>query len=209
MLIRPRTTPEELLIYRILNTRFNLSDKEKQHYLNLEKGFEGELKFDSLTENLQNENLIANDLLLDHNNSIFQIDSLINFQKSFYLIDVKNYEGDYCYKSDDFYTISGKPMKDPLAQLKRCEILLRQLTLELGHNFPIESYLVFINPEFTLYHAPENPKIILPTQVNRFIKKLNTIPSKLTNRNFKLTNLLASLHQYKNPFSKIPAYTYD
>lgn len=78
-----------------------------------------------------------------------------------------------------------------------------------GLTSPIESYLVFINPEFTLYHAPENPQIILPTQVNRFMKKLNMIPTKLTDRHFKLAELLISLHQPKNPFVKLPVYDYE
>ncbi|MEH7252081.1 nuclease-related domain-containing protein [Neobacillus niacini] len=209
MVINPRKVPEDLAVLRILNPRMNLTEKEKQNYLILEKGFEGELVFDSLSENLQSENLISNGLLLDYNNSIFQIDSLISFQKSLYLIDVKNFEGDYYFKEDGFYYGTGKPMKDPLAQLKRCHLLLSQLNEQHGYNLHIESYLVFINPEFTLYHAPENQQIILPTQVNRFINKLNTVPSKITDRNIKHANLLISLKLDKNPFSKIPAYDYD
>lgn len=209
MLIKPRAVPTELGILRILNARMNLTEKEKLHYFILEKGYEGEVKFDSLTDNLQSEHLITNDLLLDFNYSTFQIDSLIHFQKSIYLIDVKNYEGDYFYKSDGFYTVTGKPIKDPLAQLKRCELLLSQLNQQYGYFFTIEPYLVFINPEFTLYHAPENPQIILPTQVNRFIKKLNTMPSKLTDQHIELANLLVSLHQQDNPFTRLPTYTYD
>jgi len=209
MLIKPREIPAELAILRILNARMNLTEKEKLHYYILEKGYEGEVKFDSLTKNLQNEHLITNDLLLDYNYSTFQIDSLIHFQKSLYLIDVKNFEGDYIFKSDDFYNVAGKPTKDPLAQLKRCELLLSQLNHQYGYNFTIESYLVFINPEFTLYHAPENQQIILPTQVNRFIKKLNTIPSKLTDKHIKLAKHLVSLHQRDNPFTRLPSYNYD
>jgi hypothetical protein len=209
MLIRPREISAELVILRILNRKMNLTEKEKLHYFILEKGYEGEVKFDSLTKNLQSEHLITNDLLLDHNYSTFQIDSLIHFQKSIYLIDVKNFEGDYFFKSDGFYSATDKPIKNPLAQLKRCELLLSQLNQQYGYNFAIEPYLVFINPEFTLYHAPENPQIILPTQVNRFIKKLNTMPSKLTDKHLKLANLLVSLHQRDNPFTRLPKYNYD
>jgi hypothetical protein len=209
MLIRPREISAELAILRILYRKMKLTEKEKLHYYILEKGYEGEVKFDSLTKNLQSEHLITNDLLLNHNYSSFQIDSLIHFQKSIFLIDVKNFEGDYCFKSDGFYSATDKPIKDPLAQLKRCELLLSQLNQQYGYNFTIEPYLVFINPEFTLYHAPENQQIILPTQVNRFIKKLNTIPSKLTDQHIKLANLLVSLHQQDNPFTRLPTYNYD
>jgi hypothetical protein len=77
MAYKPRTESEELLILRSLNTRMNLSVKDKQHYFNLKKGYEGEEMFDTLTENLQCECFILNDLLLKTNNTIFQIDTLI------------------------------------------------------------------------------------------------------------------------------------
>ncbi|MDR7077832.1 hypothetical protein J2Y03_002858 [Neobacillus niacini] len=127
MLIRPREISAELAILRILNRKMNLTEKEKLHYFILEKGYEGELKFDSLTKNLQGEHLITNDLLLNHNYSSFQIDSLIHFQKSIYLIDVKNFEGDYFFKPDGFYSANDKPIKDPLAQLKKMRIITQSI----------------------------------------------------------------------------------
>ncbi|MGP4081325.1 hypothetical protein ACTWQL_15580 [Pseudalkalibacillus sp. R45] len=48
MLLKARTESYELLALRSLNTRMQLTEKEKIHYLNLEKGFEGEVHFDSL-----------------------------------------------------------------------------------------------------------------------------------------------------------------
>ena len=74
---KSRTESTELLILRSLNTRITLSDKDKQHYFNLKKGYEGEVMFDSETEKLQCECLILNDLLLKLNNTTFQIDTLI------------------------------------------------------------------------------------------------------------------------------------
>nr|WP_263325471.1 nuclease-related domain-containing protein [Neobacillus sp. Marseille-Q6967] len=208
MLKKARTLSDEIVILRILNNRMLLTEEEKKHLYYLEKGFEGEVMFDKLTEKLESENLTLNDLLLEVNNSFFQIDSLLIYQKTLYLIDVKNYEGDFIYKSDGFYTINGKPLKDLLAQLKRCEFHLRQLLQKYGYNFPIEAYLVFINHEFTLYQAPENRQIILPTQVNSFMKKLNSIPSKLSDRHMKLADLLISLHQKENPYVRIRKYEY-
>lgn len=209
MLKKPRTLSDEIKILRILKTKGSLTVEEKQHLYVLEKGYEGEVMFDALTEKLENENLILNDLLLESNHSTFQIDSLLVYQKTLYNIDVKYFEGDYVYRFDGFYSANGKPMKDILVQLKRSENLLSQLLQKYGLTIPIESYIVFINPEFTLYHAPENPQIILPTQVKRFMKKFHMIQSKLTDRHFKLADLLISLHQPKNPFVKLPAYNYN
>src|ERR1700748_3760767 len=94
---KSRTKSAELLILKSLNIRMNLSEKDKQHYFNLEKGYKGEVLFDSLTEKLHCECFILNDLLLNLNNSTFQIDSLIISPEAIYLFEVKNYEGDYYY----------------------------------------------------------------------------------------------------------------
>jgi hypothetical protein len=87
--------------------------------------------------------------------------------------------------------------------------LLRQLLHSLGFKPQIDASVVFINPEFTLYQAPMDKPIILPTQVKSYIENLNTIPSKLTAWHKKLANQLVALHQTNSRHSKLPLYEYD
>ena len=206
---KSRTESAELLILKSLNTRMNLSEKDKQHYFNLKKGYKGEILFDSLTEKLHCECFILNDLLLNLNNSTFQIDSLIISSETIYLFEVKNYEGDYFYESDRLYKKPKFEINNPLSQLSRSESLLRQLLQNLGFNIPIHASVVFINPEFTLYQTPLNKSFIFPTQINRHLKNLNTIPSKLNSRHRILADKLISLHLNESPFNLLPSYNYD
>jgi hypothetical protein len=206
---KARTESLELKILKVLNTRMDLKEDIHKYYLNLEKGFEGEVQFDILTEELQSECLILNDLLLEINNTKFQIDTLIIFQETIYLFEVKNFEGDFCYESDSFHTFSGKEIKNPLDQLKRSNSLLRQLIRDLGYNLPIEAYVVFINHEFTLYQASKNLPLIFPTQLNRYMKKLNMKPSRLNNSHRKLADELVSLHKTELPYERLPTFEYD
>jgi hypothetical protein len=211
MLLKDRSESDELLILRYLNIRMELSEKEKFHYLNLEKGFQGELIFDDiLAKDLQEERYIINDLLLEINNSYFQIDNLIISQGVIHLLDVKYFNGDYYIKSDKLYAVAtDREYKNPVDQLKRCATLFRQLLQNLKQNYLVESYVIFINPEFTLYQAPLDQPIIFPTQVNRFLKDLNQSSSKLDDGHFKLAKKLLSLHQPKNPYTKLPQYAYE
>ncbi|MFJ5715960.1 nuclease-related domain-containing protein [Neobacillus sp. NPDC093127] len=208
MAYKPRTTPIELLKLRILNIRMDLATEMKKYYLNKEKGYEGELQFDLLTEKLQSNGLILNDLQLEIDNSPFQLDTSIIFQGIYYLIDVKNFQGDFIYKPDRLETVFRKHYKNPLDQLKRSKFLLGQLLQKHGYNFAIEGFVVFINPEFTLYQAPLNEPFIFPTQLNTFMKKLDAQPSNLTYRHKALADKLVSLHQTQSPFTKLPAYDF-
>jgi hypothetical protein len=208
MIYKPRTESNELLMLKFLNSRMTLSERDKQHYLNLKKGFEGEVQFDLLTEKLQCECLILNDLLLKFKNTTFQIDSLIIVPETIYFFEVKNLEGDYFYEQERLYLKPKSEMNNPLIQLNRSESLLRQLLHSLGFKISITASVVFINPEFTLYQAPLDKPFIFPTQVNRYLEKFNTIPSKLNGKHKILADKLVSLHMEDSPFKQIPAYNY-
>jgi len=210
MILKERAESEELLKMRSLNTRMELTQEEKFHFFNLEKGYEGETKFDQKAESLQEERYIINDLMLKINNSYFQIDSTFISQEGIRLLDVKNFEGDFCIEKDRFYAIkTGREYKNPIEQLNKCTSQFRQLLRDLKLNYLVEAFVIFINPEFTLYNTQIDYPIILPNQVDRFFRNINNTPSKLNEGHEKLAKQLISLHQTKNPYSKVPNYQYE
>jgi hypothetical protein len=210
MLLKGRLESNELMKMRYLNTRMELTEKEKIQFSNLEKGYEGEVKFDQLAQSLQEERYIINDLLFEVNNSYFQIDTVIISQGVIHLLDVKNFHGDCYFKSDKLYSVTtNQEYKNPLDQLNRSSTLFRKLLQILKQDYLVEASVIFINPEFTLYQAPMDQPIILPTQVNRFLNKMNRTPSKLNAGHKKLAQNLISLHQSKNPYSLVPNYEYE
>ena len=209
MLVKARTESLELRIYRALNLRMELPDDKKKYYHSIQKGFEGEVEFDLLTATFECDCHVLNDLLFEVNNTKLQIDTLIIYQDTIYLIEVKNNEGDYCYEGDSFKTKSGLEVKNPLDQLKRSTSLFRQLCQKLGSNLSVEPFVVFVNPSFTLYQAPKNLPFIFPTQLNTFIEKLNSKASKLNTWHSKFADQLVSLHIVESPYDRLPAYQYD
>ena len=210
MLLKGRSESVELLTNRYLHARMEFPEKEWFHYLNLEKGFEGEVKFDRLAEGLSEERYIINNLLLEVNNSYFQMDTVIISQGIIHLLDIKNFQGDCYLESDRLYAMmTSREYKNPLDQLRRSTTLFRQLLQTLKQNYLVEASVIFINPEFTLYQAQMDQPIILPTQIICFLKDLNKTPSKLNDEHKKLAQKLLSLHQTKNPFTMVPKYNYD
>ncbi|WP_226644395.1 nuclease-related domain-containing protein [Mesobacillus subterraneus] len=210
MLLKKRSESKELVVLRYLNTRMELSAKDKFQLSNLEKGYRGEIEFDVLTEKLSEERYIIDDLLLQVNNSYFQIDKVIISGGLIHLLDVKYHEGDFYLESDKFFSVkSGREYKNPVIQLKRSETLFRQLLQNLKLNYLVQASVVFNNPEFTLYQAPMDLPIILPTQINRFLKEINDTPSKLDENHKILANKLLSLHNDKNPYTNLPEYNYE
>jgi hypothetical protein len=210
MLLKNRTESDELLALRSLNTRMNLSKKDKLHYSNLEKGYEGEVYFDQLSHHLHDSRHFLNGMLLEVNKSFFQIDTLMLSQGIIHLLEIKNFHGDFYMESDKLFAASnGKEYKNPLIQLQRSTTLLRQLLQILNEDYIVEAYVIFINPEFTLYQAPLNQSIIFPTQLNQFLNKLEISQPTLKEINKRSAERIVTLHQSKNPFEIFPEYDYD
>ncbi|MEQ2528659.1 nuclease-related domain-containing protein [Bacillaceae bacterium CLA-AA-H227] len=207
--MKPRLECPELKVYRYMNARMELEGKEKQHYSFLEKGLEGELKFDSLLERLEGEYLILKDILLDYQGNLFQIDTLIISKNTIHMFEVKNYEGDYYVDADKWFSTSGTEIKNPLSQLKRTESLFRRYLQFFRSPLKLECYLVFVNPEFTLLQAPLNEPIILPTQLNRFLRNLEFPRAPLTNTPINLAKKILADHIIDSPFKRLPTYEYE
>ena len=209
MLIKTREPSKELLLSRSLSLRMKLSEKDTNHYSLLEKGYMGELLFDEHLSSLTNDFYLVNDLLLEHGNTFFQIDSLAVFQETLFMFEVKNYEGDFYVKGERWYTGSDIEIKNPLQQLYRSEALLRRFLQDQGCIIPIDPLLVFVNPEFTLYQAPMKTPIILPTQIPRLLRKLANQPFKSTHLHEKIVDRLLSHHIKSSSMSKKPEYHYE
>jgi hypothetical protein len=207
--VKQRTESKELKCLRILNRRMKLGNSELNHFNTLDKGFQGEIMFDKWSEGLNGDWVKLNDLLLEQSNNLFQVDSLFITPGKNYLFEVKNFEGDYYVEGEKWYSATGGEIKNPYHQLQRCESLLSRLLLSIGVILPIESYLVFINPEFHLFQAPMNLPIIYPTQLHRFQNKLNSTPPVFKNGHPKFINKLLSLHLDESRFSQIPPYSFD
>jgi len=202
--------PKELQMLHNLHPRIELSPQDNQHYNNLLKGYEGEHQFyQILKEKLLTTSIVLYDLLLESNGTLFQIDSLLIFNNTIILCEVKNYDGDFYVDQDKWYVAdTDKEIRNPLLQLKRSEFLLRNLFRQAGYNYSVQSYIIFINKEFTLYQAPLNLPVIFPTQTTRFIDKINTQSPIITEKDRQLARQLIKMHHDQPLVDRLPKYTF-
>lgn len=204
---KERTKTKLLNIYQILSSRMHLASDDYYYYLNLLKGFEGEMRFDEFTEKLKEFCLILNDLQLENRRSSFQIDSLLIFFDRIVLYEIKNYEGVHYWGKDKFTKLNGVAMENPALQLQKTRVRLELLLQELGCKIEVEAFVVYINPEFTLLGAPADERPLLPSQISRYFGNL-LLGAKPTTEQKKLADALVKLHKLDYP-SKMPEYRYD
>ncbi|WP_211202347.1 nuclease-related domain-containing protein [Salicibibacter cibarius] len=168
------------------------------------------MKLDVWLEGLTNDCLVVNDLLLEYKGKLFQIDSLVIFQRMIYVFDSKYHEGDFYLDDNKWKTIVGEEINSPLPQMERAESLLRRLLQQrLNVNIPIESFLVFTHPEFYLYNAPPTLPAIFTNQFHRFMKKMNNITSTVNRSHERLAEQLVARHLKESPHTRLPEYEYE
>lgn len=209
IIIKERCESLELNIFRSLSRRKQLSSEDQRNYEHLEKGYVGEKWFDAWIIKNVNTGILLADLLFKTNHSHHQTDTLLITPDKLYLFEIKNNEGDYSIDGEKWSSASHLELKNPLLQLKRNESLFRRLLQEQQFSIPSEAYMVFVNPDFHLYHSSPEQPILFLSQLNRFAAKLNKKTLPLKNFHTKLAEKLVSLHLTKSPYTNLPEYRYE
>lgn len=203
--------PFELKVLTHLFPRISLSQSSQKRLENLKKGFLGEQKLYKLIDlNLIGNFIALYGLQLEIDQTELQIDCLLITYNKIYLIEVKNYYGDYYINDDKWYSIAtNKEIRNPIHQLKRSKLMFQQLLQQLNLEFSVESNLIFVNNGFFLYQAPYEKNIIFPTQIQRFFNEINKDTRPLQKKHKHLADQIASQHISLSHHARIPAYRYE
>ena len=200
--------PSSLLLYELLRHRIELSPKEKNRYERLVKGYIGERTFGRILHEKQLTNVLPLfGLLFEVGDTECQIDSILLTNDMIFLIEIKNNSGDFYVQNDKIYSLRTKnEIRDPFAQLERATFLCKSLLKSIEVEMEVRSYVVFPNDEFMLYEAPLHLPMVMPTQVKRFLRKINANAGRLDGRHEKLAQQLVSLHKEKSFYERVPSY---
>lgn len=209
--LRKPQRPQQLVILQLLKNRMQLSEQHQRKIEQLRSGYEGEKKFyNFLKEKIDKSTLILNDLLLSYEDALFQIDSLIIIRNNIYLFEVKNYRGEYFVEEEKWYKVKSRSeIRNPFLQISRTRFMFDKLLQSQNLHFSILPYLIFVNEDFTLYNAPMNEKLILPTQISGFLNNLSNYSFKYENYHKKLLDFLNNNSIIQPESLNLPEYSFQ
>ncbi len=151
-----------------LTSRLN-EDSHDFEIMNKFKGYEGE----QLVENLlkqQHQIVFSHNLEFVSSNAV-QIDFLIIHNSQISILEVKHYYGDFEIYDNYIKNSSNKRYTSPFVQLYKAKNTLQSILQEINLNLPINHYLVFSNPTFTLRnHIPNRSQVLLRSEFYKFPK---------------------------------------
>lgn len=202
---------QQLINLRLLHNRKYITEDLSLNLKQLTRGYEGELEFfNQLLEQIHQSAIIINNLILHCDDSEIQIDSLLIVGNNIYLFEVKNYYGDYLIKDERWYNVKNQnEIRNPLIQLNRSRYLFQKILQQQNFNLNLHTYLIFINKEFTLYMPSPNNKIILPTQLNRFLTQLGKQSFQHEQHHIQLIKYLVSNHRHTSKYTTLPEYNFN
>lgn len=198
----------DFLLFEALLSRWSLSTRERDYYQRLQKGVIGERSLINFLQALDSPNIIPLfDLRFQINEQEIKIDCLLLTSDSLFLLEVKNYKGDYYYENHKFYQVSTrKEIYNPITQLERTEFLFKKLLQDLRVSFPLRSFLVFINPSFYLYQSPILPQFLYYGQIEGFFQSITKKAPPLTKQTLQLKEELMSRKIERSKYGIVPDY---
>lgn len=206
---KEREEPLELRLLKVLKQRSEVSEHFKRRIMSLEKGYEGERRFDRVFQGSLGNCLFLNDLHFNHDSNYFQIDSLLISALGIYLYEIKNMDQEYFMEENKLFKLPRYEISNPLNQLSRTELLFKQMLQKYELRVDFNPYVVFINPNFTLLQAPINKRIILPTQINNHLQSLSKNLPSLPPTKFELAKEILALETTERVIREMPKYTYE
>lgn len=130
-----------------LTSRLN-EDSHDFKIMNKFKGYEGEQIVENLLKQ-QHQTVFSHNLEFVSSNAV-QIDFLIIHNSHISILEVKHYYGDFEIYDNYIKNSYNKRYTSPFVQLYKAKNTLQSILQEMNLNLPINHYLVFSNPTFTL-----------------------------------------------------------
>jgi hypothetical protein len=180
-------------------------------YQRLQRGHTGEVLFaHQFKREFHNPCISLYSLNLKIGNSECQIDHLLILQHEIIPIEIKYFPGDYYFEDNRFFiAATDREINNPILQMNRTRSLFHDFLKIHRTHLTVTPYVIFVHPEFHLYHAPQHEALIFPGQVSRFIRNLHSVPHRLNAHHANIAEIFKQAHLPQSSHEIIPTYEYQ
>ena len=126
-----------------------IPDQLEELYAIWKQGYIGEKEFREILNEQKSETWL-HDLHFKNYNQI-QLDFIAVTDEAIIQFEIKNYTGDYYYENGKLFRSTGYVAKDLIHQFEVSDKTLKRIVKKYKIDRKVISYIVFINPTFTLY----------------------------------------------------------
>ncbi len=177
-----------------------IPDQLEELYAIWKQGYIGEKEFSEILNEQKSETWLHNLQFKNYNQ--VQLDFIAVTDEAIIQFEIKNYTGDYYYENGKLFRSTGYVAKDLIHQFEVSDETLKRIVKKYKIDRKVISYIVFINPTFTLYgDLRSRINILLYSELHKLKNMLGA--NFKYDENVWICKKLKSLHQ---PF--ITSYLY-
>ena len=126
-----------------------IPDQLEELYAIWKQGYIGEKEFSEILNEQKSETWL-HDLQFKNYNQV-QLDFIVVTDEAIIQFEIKNYTGDYYYENGKLFRSTGYVAKDLIHKFEVSDETLKRIVKKYKIDRKVISYIVFINPTFTLY----------------------------------------------------------
>lgn len=151
----------------------HLPEEMEEAYAVMKQGYDGELEFAQLLQK-NTDCWWIHDLQIKNQNRI-QFDFIVINDESIIQFEIKNFSGDYFYEKQKLFRSTGFVSKDLINQFEVANDGLVRMIDKHKIDREVKSYIVFINPTFTLHgELRKRVNILLRSELHKLNNILGT-----------------------------------
>lgn len=159
----------------VLMQRTQLDDNKKLELERLESGFHGETELDYLIEPYihAHELIHIKDLLFeyDEGKKEVQIDNIVVSNDACFIFEVKKYQFNLGIDERGFfYYENGKEFSMLNTQVEKQKGEVRQLLVDIGYPMQIHHFIVFMNPDRTVFGLQRKHNVLTRAMLMEFLE---------------------------------------
>ena len=177
MILTERKVPFELMYMRAFSRRVEPSSKDARTLSVLESGYEGEVHYDKVLEEIGHESLIVfRDIYVKAGDAVAQFDSIIVDGNSVTVNEIKNYSGIYSYNDGQWFSGKFEVTEDAISQLKRAIGKLKKIRYESKMNFDVNGKIIFPNLDLQFDCDDERARsmVVMRNQLKEYLKSFQS-----------------------------------
>ncbi|UOB20940.1 nuclease-related domain-containing protein [Macrococcus armenti] len=190
-----------------LEHRIHMEQEDYLKFVKYKKGYEGELKFFEMIEQLDGDFVVLWDINFVRPVRV-QYDFIIITSKNILHFDIKNYSGNYRYQNNRLISEHGKTDKDIFIQLDNANAYLNQLIAKYEIPQNLISKIIFINEDLNLTGFNGKDCVMFAHELNAVFNYLKTCKG-ITQQMKNFADALIQMHDNEGIEKRIYYYNID
>ncbi|QYA43443.1 NERD domain-containing protein [Macrococcoides bohemicum] len=205
MFIKTAVKPQQLEYLEEVHGRIHMPESDRRKYFNLKLGFEGEKKvYDFLNQFKQG--VCIWDVRLDIYGEI-QFDFFVIVNGIIFILEIKNFYGNYTYKDGNLKSESGYVCRDVFSQASNERDKFEAFCYEQNIHYKIINEVVFVNDTFKVINDVKDFKFNNMSAIENLAKYMCSF--NITDEDIAIGELIVKHHIEQSKNEQKYFYPYD